>query len=65
MNRGKAPAVFIAQPEGLGYEIIIAVRTKGPAVSPTPIVRQFRSHVFKMRIAVLCRKEDVQPNLCV
>ena len=44
--RGKAPTVFIAQPEGLGYEFIRSRRAKGLAVSPTLIVRQFRFRAF-------------------
>ena len=44
--RGKAPKIFLAQPEGLGYGVIDSRRANGPAVNPIHIVRQFRSHAF-------------------
>ena len=49
-RRGEAPAIYLAQPEGLGDETSIYQRAKGLIISPTRIFHQFRSHVFHTTI---------------
>ena len=38
-HRGKAPAIFLAQPEGLGSKTVMQERAEGPTVTPRNVLR--------------------------